>query len=51
MRDQAITAEGVRRLGLPEDVAELVAFLCMPEARHIHGTGIAIDGGGSKGYW
>lgn len=46
-----VSAEGIRRLGQPEDTAALVAFLCSPEARHIHGTGIAADGGGAKGYW
>ncbi len=54
-RDQVeadtISAEGIRRLGQPEDVASLVAFLCSEEARHIHGTGMAIDGGGAKGYY
>lgn len=48
---EQISAEGIRRLGEPDDVAELVAFLCSPAARQIHGTGIAIDGGGSKGYY
>lgn len=48
---ESIAAEGVRRLGQPEDVANLVAYLCSPEARHVHGSGIAIDGGGSKGYY
>ncbi len=48
---ELIAAEGIRRLGQPEDVAALVAFLCSPEARHIHGTGIACDGGGAKGYY
>lgn len=48
---EAIAREKVRRLGQPEDVASLVAFLCSPEARHIHGTGIACDGGGSRGYY
>jgi NAD(P)-dependent dehydrogenase (short-subunit alcohol dehydrogenase family) len=47
---ESIAAEGLRRLGQPEDVAAIVAFLCAPEARHIHGTGIAVDGGGAKGY-
>ncbi|MDE2791433.1 MAG: SDR family oxidoreductase [Paracoccaceae bacterium] len=54
-RDQieadAVAAEGIRRLGKPEDIAEMVLFLCSPAGRHVHGTGIAIDGGGSKGYW
>lgn len=48
---EQVAAEGIRRLGQPGDVAELVAFLCSPAARHIHGTGVAIDGGGSKGYY
>ena len=48
---EAVSAEGIRRLGKPEDVAELVAYLCGPSARHIHGTGIVIDGGGAKGYY
>ncbi len=40
---------GIRRLGTPEDMAEAVAFLCSPRARHIQGVGIAIDGGGTPG--
>jgi NAD(P)-dependent dehydrogenase (short-subunit alcohol dehydrogenase family) len=51
IQQEAVAAEGIRRLGRPEDVSELVAFLCSPEARHIHGGGISIDGGGAKGYW
>ncbi len=46
-----IEAEGVRRFGEPEDVANLVAFLCSPAARHIHGGAIAIDGGATKGVY
>ena len=44
-------AEGVRRFGEPEDVASLVAFLCSPAARHIHGAAIAVDGGATKGVY
>jgi len=44
-------AEGVRRFGEPEDVASLVAFLCSPAARHIHGAAIATDGGATKGVY
>lgn len=40
---------GIRRLGSPEDIAEAVAFLCSPLARHIQGVGIAIDGGATPG--
>ena len=44
-------AEGVRRFAEPEDVASLVAFLCSPAARHIHGAAIATDGGATKGVY
>jgi 3-oxoacyl-[acyl-carrier protein] reductase len=40
---------GIRRLGTPADIAETVAFLCSPHARHIQGVGIAIDGGATPG--
>jgi 3-oxoacyl-[acyl-carrier protein] reductase len=40
---------GVRRLGTPEDIAEAVAFLCSPRARHIQGIGLVVDGGATPG--
>lgn len=43
-----VQRQGIRRLGLPEDVATLAVFLCTPEARHIHGTAISVDGGATK---
>ena len=51
VRADSIRHEGIRRLGLPEDVAELVVFLCSPAARHIQGAGIPVDGGAGKGYY
>lgn len=48
---RSVAEEGLRRLGQPEDVAALAAFLCSAEARHIHGAGISVDGGGAKGYY
>ena len=48
---ESVAQEGLRRLGKPEDVASVVAFLCSAEARHVHGTGMTIDGGGAKGYY
>lgn len=33
------------RVGQPEDVAEVIAFLCGPGARHITGEVIRVDGG------
>lgn len=44
-----VQRQGIRRLGEPADVAALVVFLCSPEARHIHGTAISVDGGATKG--
>ena len=51
VRADSIRHEGIRRLGLPEDVAELAVFLCSPAARHIQGAGIPVDGGAGKGYY
>ena len=49
VRVERMNQEGIRRLGRPEDNAALVSFLCSDEARHIHGTGISVDGGATKG--
>jgi NAD(P)-dependent dehydrogenase (short-subunit alcohol dehydrogenase family) len=49
-RDQ-IAKEGLRRLGQPEDVAELVLFLADARAKHIQGTAIAVDGGATPGLY
>jgi 3-oxoacyl-[acyl-carrier protein] reductase len=46
--EETIQRQGIRRLGTPEDVAELAVFLCLPRARHIQGTAISVDGGGTK---
>ncbi len=48
---EKVTEENLRRLGKPDDVASIVTFLCSSEARHIHGVGIPVDGGGAKGYY
>ena len=50
IQSEAIASEGIRRLGQPADVAATVVHLCLPEARHLNGTAITIDGGGAKGY-
>ena len=49
-RDQ-VEKEGLRRLGQPEDLAELALFLADPRARHIQGTAVAVDGGGTPGLY
>lgn len=48
-KQAAIEKEGIRRLGRTEDVAELVRFLCSPQARHIQGEAISVDGGATTG--
>ena len=47
--EETIQRQGIRRLGHIEDAAELAVFLCLPRARHIQGTAISVDGGGTKG--
>lgn len=49
MLAETIQRQGIRRLGSTADVAELAVFLCLPRARHIQGTSISVDGGGTKG--
>jgi len=51
VRAEALTKSGLRRIGQPEDIAALALFLCGAHARHIHGTAIAVDGGGTPGYY
>ena len=50
-RTAQIAKEGLVRLGKPEDVAALAKFLCTESARHIQGTAIAVDGGGTPGVY
>jgi NAD(P)-dependent dehydrogenase (short-subunit alcohol dehydrogenase family) len=49
VRAESIAKAGVNRLGQPEDIAALALFLCSDDARHIQGTAIAVDGGGTPG--
>ena len=46
-----IEKAGIRRIGKPEDVAELACFLCSPQARHIQGVAISVDGGATAGVY
>jgi len=48
-RKQAMAKDGLRRIGQPEDVAELAVFLSSEKARHIQGAAIAVDGGQTTG--
>jgi 3-oxoacyl-[acyl-carrier protein] reductase len=44
-REQLLMNVPLKRLGKPEDVARVVAFLCSEDANYITGQVIAIDGG------
>ena len=45
VREQALEEIVLGRLGLPEDVANVVTFLCTERGRHITGQVIQVDGG------
>jgi NAD(P)-dependent dehydrogenase (short-subunit alcohol dehydrogenase family) len=51
VRAEAVSKSGLRRIGQPEDIAELAVYLASAKARHIHGTAIVVDGGGTPGYY
>jgi 3-oxoacyl-[acyl-carrier protein] reductase len=51
LRADTLAKTGVRRIGTPEDIAELALFLCSDRARQIQGTAIAVDGGATVGYY
>jgi NAD(P)-dependent dehydrogenase (short-subunit alcohol dehydrogenase family) len=46
IREQAVAQTPARRLGRPEEIARLVAFLCGEDAGFINGAEIDISGGG-----
>ncbi len=45
VRKMAIDEIVLKRIGLPEEVADVVAFLCSEMSRHITGEVIKVDGG------
>jgi NAD(P)-dependent dehydrogenase (short-subunit alcohol dehydrogenase family) len=51
VRAEQLTKAGLRRIGQPEDVANLVVFLASAKGRHVQGTSVTVDGGGTPGYY
>ena len=45
LRQQRLERFPIKREALPEEIADLVLFLCSDKARYINGVGIPIDGG------
>jgi NAD(P)-dependent dehydrogenase (short-subunit alcohol dehydrogenase family) len=51
VREESLAKSGLRRIGLPEDVAALALFLASAKGRHIQGTAISVDGGATPGFY
>ena len=45
MKDASVRHSPARRMGQPDDVADVVAFLCTEQARWIYGQTLVVDGG------
>ena len=51
-KQQVLSRTPMGRTGEPEEVADVIAFLCMPAAAFVTGQIIAVDGGYSAmGFW
>lgn len=47
--DRLVSGIPIGRMGEPNDIAEVAAFLCSPANRYINGQDIVVDGGYSAG--
>ena len=45
MRDSTLAGQALKRIAQPEDIADVIAFLCSDKARWITGALIPVDGG------
>jgi Tropinone reductase 1 len=45
LKDNIVRRTPIRRVGEPEDISSMVAFLCMPGSSYITGQTILVDGG------
>lgn len=44
--DEFVPSQAIPRIGMPEDVADVVGLLCREESRWITGSVVGADGGG-----
>jgi NAD(P)-dependent dehydrogenase (short-subunit alcohol dehydrogenase family) len=51
VREESLAKSGLRRIGKPEDIAELAVFVASAKGRHIQGAAINVDGGATPGYY
>lgn len=51
LKNQTASNVPLRRIGEPEELADLAALLCSDRSRYVTGTAIQVDGGATHGYY